>query len=59
MSDPKHRMPRTPGPRHPARLRLSFVVRMLELERAELGQDAEQHEWWRRREERLLLTGRR
>ncbi len=59
MSDPKHRASRPPGPRHLSRLRLSMVVRLLEFERAELGQDAEEHEWWHRREERLLLTGRR
>ena len=41
MKEPKHKAPRLPGPRHLSRLRLSMVVRMLELESADLGDDGE------------------
>jgi len=34
-----------------------MLVRALELERAELGSDGEQHEWWTRREARLAEVG--
>jgi hypothetical protein len=59
MKEPKHKMPRLPGPRHLARWRLSAVVRMLDFERADLGADAEQHEWWQAREARALEMGAR
>ena len=59
MPEPKHRAPRPPGPRHLTRLRLSLLVRMLEFERAELGEERQPHEWWSRREELLVATGRR
>ena len=57
MKEPKHRTPRLPGPRHLARLRLSMVVRALEFERADLGEDGEQHDWWKAREARALEVG--
>jgi hypothetical protein len=59
MKEPKHRMPRLRGPRHLARLRLSTVVRLLEFERAELGAEAETHEWFEAREARMLELGAR
>lgn len=59
MKEPKHRMPRLVGPRHLARLRLSTVVQMLELGRAELGDDGERHEWFEARQARVLELGAR
>ena len=59
MKEPKHKAPRLPGPRHLSRLRLSMVVRMLELESADLGDDGETHEWFAAREARMLELGAR
>jgi hypothetical protein len=59
MKEPKHKMPRLPGPRHLSRLKLSMVVRMLDFERADLGDDGVEHEWWRAREARSLELGAR
>lgn len=59
MREPRHRAPRLPGPRHLGRLRLSMVVRMLEFERADLGDDGGTHEWFVAREARQLELGTR
>ena len=56
---PKHAVPRRPGPRHLSRLRLSRVVALLELDRADLGADDVEHDFWRAREERVLELGAR
>ena len=58
----KHKAPRPPGPRHLTRLRLSLLVQMLEFERTNVTADErgiEPREWWTRREQLLIATGRR
>ena len=59
----KHKAPRPPGPRHLTRLRLSLLVKMLEFERTTVSTDEldviEPREWWTRREQLLIATGRR
>lgn len=59
MGMPKHKMPRLPGPRHLARMRLSMVVRLLDFEPADLSEDPEKDQWWLAREARALEVGAR